>query len=159
MENGENRANGKVIYCFGYHKMYYVAGQYTHFVMFLQVEKGVPCKAILSVIADEDRNLEGWRALVAKAADKISDSKYFLFKDTSFNFVMNISDILPDTKYCGNIGQIPYDEADRAETLELANKISSLLSSFRAGASLPETFTALTELLKEIGTADISVVL
>lgn len=149
--------NPPVIYCFGYEKMLNVAGKYLYFVLFMQAENGVATKAFLSTIDDDDRNLEGWRALVKKAADKIGNSKYILFKDTSFNFVMDIKDLLPDTIYCGNIGVIPYDEEYRKETLALAGNVSSALIGFRSGSDLPATFAALTNFFKELGTADISI--
>lgn len=152
VESGKN-----VIYCFCYQKMLYLAGAYRYFVCFMQMEKGVATNAVLSTIDDDKRTLAGWHDLLKKAADKISDSKYILFRD-SFNFIMNTDGILPDTIYCNNIGDIPYDEEYRDETLSLANQIESSLSSLRVGDDFPSTFAAFSDLLKNIGTAEISIV-
>lgn len=154
----ENEGNAPVVYCFGYEKQLHFKSEYRYFVLFMQVENGVASKVVLSMIDRERRNLEGWRALVKKAADKINDSKYILFKNTSFNFVMDIKDILPNTTYCSNIGVIPYDEKYRAETLALANRVNSALIGFRAGADITATFASFAALFKEIGAVEVSVV-
>lgn len=153
-----NTDKAPVVYCIGYEKQLSFKSEYKYFVLFMQVEKGVATRAVFSMIDREKRNLEGWRALIKKAADKIGDSKYILFRNTAFNFVMDIKDILPDTLYCDNIAFIPTDEEYRKETLALAGNVKSALLGFRAGSDIAQTFASFTALFKELGAVEISVI-
>lgn len=151
--------NKEVKYCFGYEKMYFMGKEYVYVVAFVNVVNGKAEQIALATIGDDDRNADGWRKLLTKAKDKIGDAKYLLFKDVSFNFVLDTSDILPDVKYCSNIGVIDYNEEYRDESLALANDISSKLSSFRPDGGLESSLPALTGLFKTLGAVKVSVII
>lgn len=148
-------ASTSITYCFGYEKMFYIVGKdYAYMTIFFTVTDGQPDRIVLGAIDREKRNLDGWKNAITKAFEKIGEAKYLLFRNTSFNFVMDTSDILPKVQYCRNVGEIDYRESFRAESLALANKMETILSNIRSNQTGLETaFAALSQLLTELGEA------
>lgn len=154
-----NTAQKDIVYCFGYEKMYYIAGDYRHLAAFMTVKNGEAEQIVFAFLPRENRNLAGWQSLLEKAKEKIGHADYLLFREASFNFVMETSSILPNVKYCNNIGQIDYREAYRNESLAVERAVSEKLNAFRPADGIEGTLLALTALLKTMGTANVSVLI
>ncbi len=140
-----------VVYCFVLENSFYVSGDYHRAAVFCKVIEGNVSAVILLSLPDKVSDAV-WEDATIKAADKIGDIKYLLYRGCSVNLWTINKTILPNTIWCNSIADIDYNEKSREANLKKFNEIESHL----AGVSLD--LKSLKEHLAKLGISNIEIV-